>query len=70
MNHLVRIFGVTVGTKGRLSDAATVNLYRGCVLTDMALEEGLTHLGDERGCTDHHTTDSYQLVNIWGFSKI
>ena len=37
--------GVTVGTQCRLRDPAPLDLHAGCVLTHVALEEGLSHLG-------------------------
>ena len=39
--------GITVSTQCRLCDPASLNLHAGRVLAHVALEEGLSHLGNQ-----------------------
>lgn len=64
MNQSEGMIGVAVCTEDRLRNAATVNLHRGCVSTDIALKEGLPHLRDQRAGPDHHSTDGDKLINV------
>lgn len=55
---------VAVSTESGLGDSATVNLHRGSVVAEVALEESFPHLGDQSGQTNHHAANADQLVNV------
>lgn len=65
MNESKGMAGVAMGAESGLSNAASVDFDCGGEGTHMATEEGLSHLWDNVGCSDDHTRDCNQLVNIW-----
>lgn len=64
MNESKGVASVAVGAESGFSNAAAVNLHCGCEGTDVATEEGFSHLWDNVGCSDDHTRDCDQLVDI------
>lgn len=64
MHQCHAVGGVAVAADSRFSDAATVHLHTRVKRTHLTAEERLLHLRNQLRGTDHHPTDSDELVNI------
>ena len=64
MDELVGVVRVTVLTQDRLRDPASLNLDRHRLVTDVTLEERLSHLRNQGGRANDQAVDSDQFVDV------
>ena len=64
MNQRERVFCIARAAHGRFLNPSPINLAGADLVALVATEEGFTHLRDERGESDHHSTDRDQLIDV------
>ena len=63
--HGVLLLARVTRTLSRFGDTTTVNVDLDTITANIATEEGLLHIGDNRSGTDDETLNADQLVHIY-----
>lgn len=63
LHGVLRIADLT-GTPDWFCDPATINIDFDCVIADLASEEGILHIWDDRGSANDEPFDGNDLVDI------
>ena len=67
VNDLHRIRRITygAGTFGRLGDPTTIDVDLDCMIADLAFEEGIFHIGDDRRGSNYKSFDCNNPVHVY-----
>ncbi|CAB0009900.1 unnamed protein product [Nesidiocoris tenuis] len=70
VDQIKRIARIAFWTESWLSNTTTVYFHSFRMVAHTAQEEGFSHIRDDIACTDNHSVDRDQAINIWNRIRI